>query len=408
LYVITYYNIKREKEYKKKPLSQYLLWEGKYYDIDYIYIYQHYKRQQLTRFAPINPTIQIFKDPFIKKRTFTARDKKNDKSVNLDISHVALRNHTIWKSSGEFDYVELNLGEPLYVTHIGTAGQYPNVESFPNCLHQQRLFNQKKSNSRILIVKGDSAGLAWVTTFELSYRSVNTRKWIVVGNFIGNSDAMTEQLNDLLFHYNSKGGLFTQYLRIRPLEYHIHPMIRIAVYGRSVGDVETIPSNHIENSASEGVVAKSRFPENNDKNTICYTISKPANRYNIARVRDGKQEANYYRYDDIKPSKFQKNKVFESEIAEEKYGDDEDDYYEYYSDCDEDLDQNYESKDQIFNDQYYSTNGFNFNYLDTEAFPPLPIAKAVATPLSESWDVISKADDDISIISLSCESFDMT
>ena len=46
-----------------------------------------------------------------------------------------------------------------------------------------------------------------------------------------NTDAFSEVILDLSPHFNAKDGLFTQYLRIRPLEHNVKPCIRVSVYG---------------------------------------------------------------------------------------------------------------------------------------------------------------------------------
>lgn len=46
-----------------------------------------------------------------------------------------------------------------------------------------------------------------------------------------NSDAFSEHLLDLSPYFNAKDGVFTQYLRIRPMDFHNKPRMRLSVYG---------------------------------------------------------------------------------------------------------------------------------------------------------------------------------
>lgn len=80
-------------------------------------------------------------------------------------------------------------------------------------------------------MKYSSHQFAWCTDYELSYRHVLTKKWVRLGTFRANSDAVSEEVNDLYNYYNHPGGLYTRFLRIKPINYNHQPMLRLALYG---------------------------------------------------------------------------------------------------------------------------------------------------------------------------------
>ena len=66
---------------------------------------------------------------------------------------------------------------------------------------------------------------------QVHYRHAVTNKWTLLAVTSANTDAFTEHILDLTPYFNAKDGLFTQYLRIKPVEYHNSPVMRVAVYG---------------------------------------------------------------------------------------------------------------------------------------------------------------------------------
>ncbi len=66
---------------------------------------------------------------------------------------------------------------------------------------------------------------------QIHYRHAVTNKWTLLAVTSANTDALTEHILDLTPYFNAKDGLFTQYLRIRPVECHNRPVMRVAVYG---------------------------------------------------------------------------------------------------------------------------------------------------------------------------------
>jgi len=70
-----------------------------------------------------------------------------------------------------------------------------------------------------------------ISSAQVHYRHAITHKWSLLAVTSANSDAFSEHLLDLSPHFNAKEGLFTQYLRLKPLGHHVRPCMRVAVYG---------------------------------------------------------------------------------------------------------------------------------------------------------------------------------
>jgi len=69
------------------------------------------------------------------------------------------------------------------------------------------------------------------SVIQVHYRHTVTNKWVLLAVTSANTDAFTEHMLDLSPYFNAKDGLFTQYLRIRPVAHHKKPCMRISVYG---------------------------------------------------------------------------------------------------------------------------------------------------------------------------------
>ncbi len=162
------------------------------------------------------------------------------------------RNQYKFKSDGEIcDYVYKHNSEPKYInsnnliaskapaitikfsqiakpviTHIGLIGSAPCVLSV----------KKNTNNERIHFFDYANTDPAFITKFELSYKSLKTKKWVWLKNYSLSSnwfDAITkEQVIDLTeFSNGHSDGIETNELRIVPTEYYGDPYMRIAVYG---------------------------------------------------------------------------------------------------------------------------------------------------------------------------------
>lgn len=66
---------------------------------------------------------------------------------------------------------------------------------------------------------------------QVHYRHTVTNKWVLLAVTSANSDAFNEHILDLSPYFNAKDGLFTQYLRVKPVGHKNKPCMRIALYG---------------------------------------------------------------------------------------------------------------------------------------------------------------------------------
>ena len=66
---------------------------------------------------------------------------------------------------------------------------------------------------------------------QVHYRHTVTNKWVLLAVTSANSDALNEHILDLSPYFNAKDGLFTQYLRVKPVGHKNKPCMRIALYG---------------------------------------------------------------------------------------------------------------------------------------------------------------------------------
>jgi hypothetical protein len=74
------------------------------------------------------------------------RDPQCSRILHRDPSGVQqLRQHQSsgWTQRGAEDYLEINLHYPRFVTHIGTAGEYPQMTTFPT----RRLVGKRRMRS---------------------------------------------------------------------------------------------------------------------------------------------------------------------------------------------------------------------------------------------------------------------
>ena len=98
---------------------------------------------------------------------------------------------------------------------------------------------RNKFATHVYVMQQEASTLAYVRVYEVHYRHPDTRRWsLLVSEAAGNCDALTEAVLDLRPFAASREGLFTQYLRIRPIVHHLRPTMRISVYGQAIPSIE--------------------------------------------------------------------------------------------------------------------------------------------------------------------------
>eukprot|EP01032_Pedospumella_encystans_P010196 gene10196-11934_t len=340
------------KKIKRNP-AQFLFWEGKYYDANKVYIF---KPECSNYLQPIGDTLAPRSDVltsqspaqrYISEAAEISQSKSKHQPTVEFVKNVAYHNALhqrvnqscqilhegqsqnnnqsnyyggsrmgCWEQLNTSDYLEINLGYPRCVTHIGTTGEFPQTCVFPSratvgrtrirkfraeeetqqqthlLSHNGNGVKVRKFAPHVRILKEDEYSLSWVTSYEVHYRHTVTNKWTLIGTVPANSDAFTEHILDLSPYFNAKDGLFTQYLRIRPVEYHNKPHMRVSVYG-----VDKIVATQ---AAGEGLGEKRVATEAptssfdaDDVPTITYAITDSTAHHASRYVRDGLR-AYYY------------------------------------------------------------------------------------------------------------------
>jgi len=236
------------RKYLKQDISQYFEWHGKLYDINYIYRFKYELSNYLVPYCPmvpIKPTISNSNvmevtDCIYSNRRHTCRYK-------CSISSSAFNNYQrqyrcfdrCYIQDDVTDFLEVNLLHPTKVSHISLMGSIATVDVFPKdykCYFRKGSrggtssnYSTKKTASHIFVVSDEKAA-SWVTEFELYYRSVTTSKWVFVSTFLGNCNGYDVKLVDLHPFYNATHGIYTQYLRIRPVQHHNQPRLLVSIY----------------------------------------------------------------------------------------------------------------------------------------------------------------------------------
>jgi hypothetical protein len=105
------------------PSSQYMYWQGRYFDTSLIYQYTPERSVTLrvvghASAKPVDVGSSIEFGRQVNYRSSTAR--RLTCSIEHDGQHKEKRT---WEQHGAEDYLEISFEHPRYVTHIGTAGK---------------------------------------------------------------------------------------------------------------------------------------------------------------------------------------------------------------------------------------------------------------------------------------------
>lgn len=281
------------KKYLKQDISQYFEWHGKLYDINFVYRFKYELSNYLVPYCPIVPVKPIISTSKVVEVTDCIySNRKHTCRYNCSISSSIFNNyrsysyyHRCYVQDDCTDYLEINLLHPTKVTHIGLLGSIGDVDVFPKdykCYFGRRgrrdrgnNSSSKKTASHVCVVNDENAA-SWVTEFELYYRSLTTRKWVFISTFMGNSNGYDIKLVDLYPFYNATDGIFTQYLRIRPVQYHIKPTLQISIY------------QYLDETSSDACTATmSTTASKEDVPTVNYVINDNTCQQSYGKCRDG-------------------------------------------------------------------------------------------------------------------------
>eukprot|EP01039_Chlorochromonas_danica_P007829 gene7829-8642_t len=237
---------------QKEQEAHWLGYKGKYYNPEWVYRL-HYEGKAsapnaLLAVCPLRPL-----QPWIDRRSSS-------------LAQRSLREKDLHTKG----YFQISLGGWCEVSGLVTLGGYPeHLELFPKNEFAPRTLSandRKKWRKAILRPRGgasklyvvsDNSELAWVTAFDLHYRSRQTGKWLRwPSSFQGNEDVSTEREHD----FQTTGCIVTKEVRIYPLSWHHARSMRVCVLGRQLcSDTRSIDQTRLcrgeEKQEGEGEIA---------------------------------------------------------------------------------------------------------------------------------------------------------
>ena len=208
------------------------------------------------------------------------------------------------------------------------------------CCRTGNGINQRKFSSYVQVLKYGLVALGHTCSYEVHYRNHVTHKWALLAVASANTDALNEVVLDLRPYFNQKSGLYTQYLRIRPLEHRVRPVLRVSVYGIDPEGASSKPSRgsskrnkHLDDAALQEEVCSDcetsppSAPSSSggvsgsgeQVETIQYAVMGSVGRDQCRYARDGRGgRYRYYNYYDyaFRDRKAQKNKVWKDTVKE--------------------------------------------------------------------------------------------
>lgn len=152
--------------------------------------------------------------------------------------------------------LEIDLGQSCLISAFSTQGRHPSTRLYPragfetirgertyvvedrdylpNYRHGERY---KGPYWTVRTTEGDDGvrghAPAWVSRYELLWRSEGGRQWNALGTFAGNTDEWSEVAHNFS---EMRGGVVARYLRIVPLECEGGGAMRVGVYGECLRD----------------------------------------------------------------------------------------------------------------------------------------------------------------------------
>ena len=287
------------KKYKNK---NWVLIFGKYYDSDVIYHYidSGFFRKKLKPLTSKILPIPIFHhDDSINSLPckITTLNYKPLSTYAFINRHNCI-NYCKYDQKN-YDGIVIKLNNVYNVTHIGIIGDGLKVDVYPehHTYTHSKKYKKKNINSNRghIYVLDNNHPLSWIIKFELYYKNIHTKKWILLGAFNGNTNSYTENIIELNRYFNTTGGLLTNFLKIVVKDYHNSSRFRVAVYGKT----EQEKTDEIE--------------------TITYTVSTiDNNNYNCDGCCCGYYRCRYI-WDGLKhPSNTIKKKIYDEIIEKER------------------------------------------------------------------------------------------
>jgi len=318
-----------DKMVKENP-HEFFFWEGAYYNINYLYKIVSNNLEVLKKLCPLvyplpELTNKASELPALNQKFFDGSGKKLSGFVR--INHKNKSKYTArysdyssygWTAKDHKDFLEVRFCSPVYVSHIGTLGGsfksylFPRQGEIRSRISKNRGWVQLCDGSSVKLpdnnhlsrkcatcirVAVDDEPHAWVSSYSVSYRErseVGGNKWIDLGTFVANSNAVDEVIVDLRMCSKDNKGLFATAIRIKPLTFKTKATMRICMYGFQI---KTNDKNILSSKVEE---VKNHNFNAVDIPTIDYVLSirPPIKQKQKIYVKDGNQCKQYRYYSD--------------------------------------------------------------------------------------------------------------
>ena len=315
-----------------------MYWQGQYYDVNFIYKHDR-TTGRLKEFAKRYPSLP---ENLSGSLEFPLKNKircSNSKGKGHRVHHCQIhheqstdQHYNRYKSLLGYiqmdpsDYLEIDLGEPRVITHIGTAGRHPCTKAFPQGfgIPQKKIKRWKcienRGASSVEVLTYEP--LCWVTSFAIWYNHPVLKKWNNLDEVRSNIDATSEFLLHLSPFFTQDDNLLTQYIRIQPKGFEHTPAMTVSVYGkpkeldrmgiRGIGGIwVAMEKRRAPTTSSDATI------QTTDETVQSYDCSSdlPCIKYTVSlgcetnKVRDGlKPWGRHYKNDDNYPKNWKKKK----------------------------------------------------------------------------------------------------
>lgn len=205
-----------------------------------------------TRVAPLIIPMPQFQSKNIAQLPFNATTESGSSLRHAKLSHT-YNNLTMVKSNVSSPVAQCYTDNgtivakfcgPQFITDIGIIGRIPRVTTITKRSQVNNRRRHKKISGGHLYLMNDVEH-ANIMAFMLYYRNVDTKKWVKVGSFVGTSSMITENVINLLQHFNVPQGIYTDSLKfVAKNKEELY--MRVAVYGiatptdQKIGTCDTV------------------------------------------------------------------------------------------------------------------------------------------------------------------------
>jgi hypothetical protein len=302
-YLLGYHNSGSNKQESRtasmKP-TNWLFWNGKFHDPAYIYEYipgpnPTINAGTLKQLCPIAAHHNPYAYHARQHQNLSDKDSKHhedqEKLYGKEIGNGSLIDRA--NTHGHYyrdnqspnrktvNYLEIDLKQVCDIRAIITQGGYPRqLETFPTSKRNStnrcsaRIANvncrrshfgtrrRRRGRQPFVYVVKDRQSLAWVKTFTIHYRDVQSGKWHAYGEpeYTGNEDVNTDKITEV--------SIRARYIRVTPVQYHHFREMRVTVLGSKLSTHEL---GGVSNDRDRDVA----LVEAEAVETIRYTIHPP-------------------------------------------------------------------------------------------------------------------------------------